>query len=161
MSTRILTLTGTPHPQAEVTACDAEHGILTFRWLDANGQPVDSGGSVARFTPPAPLPQAEDYTGPAQYPEVDDATLVAAIENPLVEPAAPRRQETRTILDRLTSAERAALFGSTNTDIRTLVAKALATGAIRDDDPDFPAAVAGLDALNIISENRWPALLAQ
>ena len=85
------------------------------------------------------------------------ADIAHAIANP---PTFPRWQETRTILDRLTADERAALFGSTNTEIRTLVAKALATGAIRDDDPDFHAAVAGLAALGIIAAERWDALLA-
>jgi len=79
---RILTLTGTPHPKALVQSLDHAAGTLVFAWLDADGKEVDSGGSIARFTPPAPLPQEEDYTGPVQYPEVDDAVLAAAIENP-------------------------------------------------------------------------------
>jgi hypothetical protein len=79
---------------------------------------------------------------------------------PEVAQSSPRRQETRVIINRLTDAERAALFGSTNTGIRTLVAIALATGVIQEDDPDFAAGVAGLDALGIIAASRWDALLA-
>lgn len=76
MSARILNLSGTVHPKAEIQSVSAQHGVATFRWLDADGNPVDSGGSVARFTPLEP-------TGtPPAYPEVPDATLVAAIENP-------------------------------------------------------------------------------
>jgi len=76
--------------------------------------------------------------------------------------ALPRvcRQATRTILDRLTDAESAALLNSTNTGIRLIVLKAVAEGFIRDDDPDFPAARAGLDALGIIAAERWDALFA-
>ncbi len=81
-SPRILTLTGTPHPKALVQSIDAAAGVLVFAWLDADGKQVDAGGSVARFTPPAPVAQEEDYVGPVQYPEVDDAVLAAAIENP-------------------------------------------------------------------------------
>jgi hypothetical protein len=71
-----------------------------------------------------------------------------------------RRQATRTILDRLTPAESAALLDSANVGIRLLVLKAVAEGFIRDDDPDFPAARAGLAALGIIAAARWDALFA-
>jgi hypothetical protein len=71
-----------------------------------------------------------------------------------------RRQATRTILDRLTPDESAALLNSTAIGIRLLVLKAVAEGFIRDDDPDFPAARAGLDALGIIAADRWDALFA-
>lgn len=158
MNPRIVSLTGAPHPQARIDSLFPETGIVVFAWLDADGNPVDSGGSIARFAPVAPLPPAEEGEPPT-LPDVSDEVLSDAIANPPPEPPAPRRQETRVILDRLTTGERAALFGSTNTDVRTLVAKALATGAIRDDDPDFPAAVAGLDALGIVASSRWETLL--
>lgn len=100
---------------------------------------------------------------PAQSGDPNEANAAAdiayAIANPVVPPPV-RRQETRIVLDRLTDPERAALFDSSNTGVRTLVAKALATGAIRDDDPEFSAAVAGLDALGIVASSRWEALLA-
>lgn len=79
MSARILTLTGTVHPKAEIQAVSAANGTATFRWLDADENPVDSGGSVARFTP---LEPDNEPGQPTSYPEVDDATLIEAIENP-------------------------------------------------------------------------------
>lgn len=81
MSARILILTGTVHPKAELQAIDAANGIATFRWLDAAGNPVDSGGSVAKFAPLAPN-EPENEGEPITYPEVPDATLIDAIENP-------------------------------------------------------------------------------
>ena len=134
-------------PEYSVTVA----GLGTVTVIDPEGEP----GSRVR------LPNGAVTAFPAHSGDPCEANAAAdiawAIANP---PTFPHRQETRIILDRLTNAERAALFGSTHTDIRTLVAKALATGAIRDDDPDFPAAVAGLAALNIIAANRWTALLA-
>lgn len=86
-SPRILALTGTAYPKAEIQSVSAAHGVATFRWLDAGGQPVDSGGSLARFTPLEPLaPDPEAPGAPPEYPEVPDETLSAAIENP---PAVP------------------------------------------------------------------------
>jgi len=88
------------------------------------------------------------------------AEIAHAIANPPAFPQPPRRQSTRTIIDRLTDAERTALYGSTVTAVRVLLSKAEVEGAIRDDDQDFPTAVAGLDALGIIAASRWDALLA-
>lgn len=56
-----------PHPKVRVTAIDAEAGTFLFQWLDSAGQPVDTGNSVARFTPlaapaegaPRPFPSTE------------------------------------------------------------------------------------------------------
>lgn len=158
MSTpRILTLTGAPHPRALVQSIDAASGLCVFAWLNADGERVDSGGSVARFIvswEPGEFPDERVYIEPT------DAELATAIANPPAEPPAPRRQDTRVILDRLTEPEAAALTACTVPGIRLLVLKATATGAIRADDPDFPAAVAGLDALGIIAASRWTALLA-
>lgn len=88
MNTRILTLTGTVHPKAEIQSVSAATGSATFRWLNASGNPVDSGGSIARFMPLAALPPAEDAApnAPAVYPEVTDEVLAAAIANPPAEP---------------------------------------------------------------------------
>jgi len=47
--------------------------LLIFRWLDADENPVDSGGSVATFAPVGPNPDGS-------YDEPSDATLIAAIE---------------------------------------------------------------------------------
>lgn len=75
---RILTLTGAPYPKAEVQRVDAPTGTLVFRWLDSAGQPVDSGNSIARFTPVSPVPAVPPATAPT-YPEPSDMTLKAAI----------------------------------------------------------------------------------
>lgn len=84
MNPRILTLTGAPHPKALVQSVDAATGRATFRWLDSAGTSVDSGGSVARFTPLGSLPAAEDAGPDAApiYPEVSDEVLADAIANP-------------------------------------------------------------------------------
>lgn len=81
---RVIALTGAPHPQALIQRADAATGVCIFAWLDANGAQVDSGGSVARFTPLAPLPPAEDAEPDAApvYPEVSDEILADAIANP-------------------------------------------------------------------------------
>jgi len=79
MSARILTLTGTVHPKAEIQSVSAADGLATFRWLNASGYGVDSGGSVAKFTPLAPN-EAEPGE-PVTYPEVSDETLTTAIES--------------------------------------------------------------------------------
>lgn len=81
---RILTLTGTAHPQALVQHIDPANGILMFAWLDASGNRVDSGNSGAKFAPVAPLPK-DNPTDPDTYPEVEDSVLIDAIENPPVE----------------------------------------------------------------------------
>jgi hypothetical protein len=102
------------------------------------------------------------YASPSGTPsEVLAADEIAhAIAHPPTLPAAPRSQSTRVILDRLTPAEAAALTGSTHAAIKLLVLKATAAGSIREDDPDFPTARAGLDALGIIAAARWDALFA-
>lgn len=101
------------------------------------------------------------YRSPSGTPseELAAAEIAFALAHP---PAFPvvRRQDTRVILDRLTEAESAALTACTHAGIRLLILKASSTGAIRDDDPDFPAAVAGLHALGIIAATRWDALFA-
>lgn len=101
---RVLTLTGTPHPKAEVQRVDAATGTLIFRWLDSNGNAVDSGGSIATFTPVAPVAPVPPSTTPT-YPEPSDATLKAAIENPPAPPTpAPHRVLKDTIILRVKSA---------------------------------------------------------
>lgn len=98
---RILTLAGTAHPKALVQRIEPATGLLLFAWLDADGNRVDSGNSVARFTPLDPMPPAPDAQpgdAPA-YPEVDDAVLIAAIENPPpVVPAVPQEVTRRQLL---------------------------------------------------------------
>lgn len=141
------------HPQAEVTLADPQTGVIGYRWLDVDGNPVDSGGSIAYATPTTP---GEDGT----YPDLTAEAIIAAIANPPVATVAPRRQSTRIILDRLTAAEAQALMESTQWQVRLLVAKATSTGSIHEDDADFPAARAALDALGIVATDRWDALFA-
>ncbi|MBI5689250.1 MAG: hypothetical protein HZC55_04075 [Verrucomicrobia bacterium] len=77
-------------------------------------------------------------------------------------PRQPYQQDTDIILQRLSAGERAALFAArqANWQIDYLVTRAAATGSIREDDPDFPAARAALDQLGIIAAARWDALFA-
>jgi hypothetical protein len=100
---RILATPSAPHPKAEVQRVDPAAGVLVFRWLDSAGKPVDSGGSIARFTPVAPLPSEPGQ--PVTYPDISDATLVAAITTPAAEPApAPWRVLKDTIILRVKAA---------------------------------------------------------
>lgn len=94
---RIVSLTGAAYPSARIDSVDAANGIATFAYLDANGAQVDSGGSLARFAPLAPLPPAPDSKpGDAPtYPEVPDSTLADAIANPAPEPVAVPESVTR------------------------------------------------------------------
>lgn len=127
-SPRIVALTGAPHPQALIQSVSAREGVVLFAWLDAAGKPVDSGGSVARFTPLAPLPPAPDAAENAApiYPDVPDATLAAAIANPpaLVVPV-PESVTRRQLLVALFMAT-----GVKDTDILTSLA-AIADPAAR------------------------------
>lgn len=67
------------HPQAEVTLADPQTGVIGYRWLDIDGNPVDSGGSIAYATPASP---GEDGT----YPDITADAILAAIANPPVAP---------------------------------------------------------------------------
>lgn len=82
---RVLTLVDAPHPKAIVQSVDAESGTLVFSWANADGAAVDSGNSIARFTPEIVTPAEGDT--PAVYADPSDATLAAAIVAP--EPPAP------------------------------------------------------------------------
>jgi hypothetical protein len=86
MISRVITLTGLPFPKAEVQSLDYAAGLLVFRWLDAGGSPVDSGGSVATFASVAPLPSEDPLAAP-EYPEIDDETLADAIAAAVNAPA--------------------------------------------------------------------------
>jgi hypothetical protein len=39
-----------PHPKARVRVIDLQSGTIHFTWLDASGNPVDSGNSIAPIT---------------------------------------------------------------------------------------------------------------
>ena len=94
---RIVALTGAPHPHALIQSVDASTGLCVFAWLNSAGRRVDSGGSVVRFTPLAPLPSAEDAApdAPPVYPETSDQILAAAIANPPAEIAPVPQSVTR------------------------------------------------------------------
>lgn len=49
-----------PHPSAQILSVNLVTGTIRFNWLDAAGQPVDSGNSVAPFTPGADWPTDAD-----------------------------------------------------------------------------------------------------
>lgn len=76
---RIVTLSSAPFPKAQIVSVDAATGTAVFSYLLANGTKADSGNSIARFTPLDPLPK-DQPSDPTVYPDVDDATLKAAIE---------------------------------------------------------------------------------
>ncbi len=112
---RVLTLTGAPHPQALVQSVDAAAGVCVFAWLNAEGERVDSGGSVARFIvswEPGELPDERVYIEPT------DAELADAIANPPVEvppvPEVIRSAALRYVLNAqgLRSAVEAAVYAS-------------------------------------------------
>ncbi len=85
MSVRIVSLSGAPFPKARIDRVDAGTGVCVFAFLDAEDRPVDSGGSIARFTPADPLPEDPEQPGVVLYPEIVDATLASAIANPPAE----------------------------------------------------------------------------
>lgn len=49
MNQVIITTAGAPHPQALIQSVDLSSGAIAFAWLDAGGNPVDSGNSVAQL----------------------------------------------------------------------------------------------------------------
>jgi len=92
--------------------------------------------------------------------EPSEASVEADLANPPAPAAQPLRQSARTVLERLTTAEKAALRGCTIPAIQDAYDAALIEGVISEADHDFPAFRTALDQLGIISANRWPALLA-
>lgn len=108
-----------------------------FSYIDENGLTYWSGLE----------PSAEDCASSVNTPRVIPQVRV---------------KKARTIMDRLTPTEYAALHTArmANPEVDAFVLKAVSEGIIRDDDPDFAAAVTALDAAGIISSNRWGTLLA-
>lgn len=129
---RTLPLTSASHPKAEVQSVDPANGILTFAWLDADGNRVDSGGSVARFAPQVGAVQPD---GSVTYDEVADSVLIAAIENPAPEPAPVVVLSPLTIRSRLTLSEKIALDTSTDPLVIVVRNDLIAAGEVRSDDP--------------------------
>lgn len=158
---RIVTLTGAAFPKALIQAVSAKDGVALFAWLDADGKQVDSGGSVARFTPLAPFPPAEGASPDAApvYPEVPDATLASAIANPPTPAPAVGVWTTLTFLGRFTDPEKAAVF--TSADVEVIVARSLGLAAqeIRTDDPRTQALMSLLVAKGLLTEARKTVIL--
>lgn len=75
---RILTLTGTTYPKAEVQSVDPINGVLLFAWCNADGERIDSGNSIARFEIVYIAGGAPDSVG--EYEQPSDETLAAAIQ---------------------------------------------------------------------------------
>ena len=158
---RILSTPSAGHPQAEIINIDPANGVATYRWLDANGEPVDSGNSIARFTASVSVVTTDPETGQevSTYPQIDDSVLLAAIMGP--EPVAvPEVVPLQTFMDRLTDAEFMALDASTNAQVKRFMYRMENQGGIRPGHPDITAAITLLDSLGIIAAARWPTLLA-
>lgn len=49
-----------PHPQAQIISVNLTTGTIRFNWLAADGQRVDSGNSVAPFSPGEDWPSEAD-----------------------------------------------------------------------------------------------------
>lgn len=148
---RVLTLTGTPHPKALVQSVDAVSGGCVFAWLNESGEQVDSGGSVARFTPswiPSETPDERIYIEPA------DAELAAAIANPPAASVSPVVLTPLTILGRLTQAEEAALASSSDLAVSIVRNRLIAASEVRSDDPRTAEGKAILVAKGIITAER-------
>lgn len=79
------------------------------------------------------------------------------------EPPAPLSQSTDTALQRLTQAEKLALFTARRSDalVDYFLTRASSTGTISEADPEFPAAMEYLDEQGIIPALRWPELLGE
>ncbi|PAW75167.1 MAG: hypothetical protein B9S38_02455 [Verrucomicrobiia bacterium Tous-C4TDCM] len=145
---KILDLTAAPHPKARVRHIDAAGGFLTFDWLNAAGEPVDSGGSTVRFEP---LPLAA---------EPDDATLVAAIEAPPPSGNAVVALTPLQIRSRMTMAELLAMDTSTDPAVIIVRNNVIAAQEVRSDDPRTAAGKAILIDKGILSEERAAEVFA-
>jgi hypothetical protein len=81
---------------------------------------------------------------------------------PYVPPVLSLRQESDIVLQRMTPEERDSLFTArrTSATVDYFITRASSTGIISEADPDFPSAVAALNAAGIVAAERWPDLLA-
>jgi hypothetical protein len=154
---RVIVLATTPIYSAVIVALVAASGLVTLRPCDETG--AASGPEFFVRVTPGSTPSDADITAAITVGK-EVVTGDCRIDLDFVPPTVALRQETRTVLDRLTPTELSALITSDNVGVRALVLKATAAGAIRSDDPEFPAAKTGLDALGIIAASRWDALLA-
>lgn len=131
---RILDLTGTPHPKAEVQSVDRVGGFLTFAWLNSAGARVDSGGSVVRFTPIPIVPTPTD--GSPTHADPDDSVLITAIQSPPAEvTAVPKVVSRRQLLIALYRAS-----GKKEADVLAFIASLPTEGARYEASIEFQAA---------------------
>lgn len=156
---RIVTLSGSVHPKAEIVSVDAGKGIAVFRFLNASGNPVDSGGSIARFAPLSPN-QKEKPSDPDTFPEVPDSTLSEAITNPPPSPPSVVVLTPLALISRMTDAEKVAVFTSADPDVIVWRNMAVAALDIRSDDPRTKAGFDLLVAKGVLVANRPAELLA-
>jgi hypothetical protein len=155
MNSKILTVSGQPHPKVEITEVNAETGVAIFAWLDAAGNRVDSGGSGARFTP-----TFTEVDGKQVPVAPTDAILIAAIENPPEQPASVVVLTPLTILSRMTQAEEAALSGSTDLAVSIVRNRLIAASEVRSDDPRTDEGKAILIAKGVITAERASEIFA-
>jgi hypothetical protein len=88
MEPRIIALTGAAWPSALITEVQ-DNGVFIFSWLNQDGNPVDSGGSIGRL---------------AEGVEPTDANLAAAIASPAPDPLPVHRVLKDTIIQRVKAA---------------------------------------------------------
>ena len=90
------------------------------------------------------------------------AALVAACIPPTLTPAGPLKIDSDTVLSRLTTAEREALFTARRTiwQVDYFLTRAASTGIVSTADPDLASAQQLFAAYGIIASERWADILA-
>lgn len=91
--------------------------------------------------------------------EPSAASFEADLNSPPSEPEI-LRQTSRVVLSRLTEEEFESLTRSDDPIIQRFYAMAIAEGVLSSGDADFQTAVAYLDNLGVILEDRWSTLLS-
>ena len=162
---RFITLNGTAHPRARIDRVDAGAGVCLFTFVDAQNQPLDSGGSIARFTPADPLPaDPEQPDAEPQYPEIADATLAGAIANPPA-PVGPTVFDYTQFVAHCDArvpgfTARVLTAARTSTEIQNWVNIAVSRNAVHLDSPDFAAAFVSFISAGLMTTGERDAILA-
>jgi hypothetical protein len=86
---RVLELTGAAHPKAIVQRVDPASGVVLYAFADANGHAIDTGHSLARFTPVEIVTQVSGLSPQVSFESPSDSILAAAIVAPEPAPAVP------------------------------------------------------------------------
>lgn len=173
---RLLALGETaPHPQALVQSLDVAHGVLLFAWADAEGRAIDSGRSLARFTPITLEPEEEG--GAVTYADPGDEILIAALAGPseadqlatakiaLRDLAKARRAELVTsgftFRDKLIQTRSTVDVGNINsTALAALSAPSLTTDWITADNSTLPLDAAGVIEMQLTMTGAGNAIYA-